>query len=875
MAIVFEGLVATGQTAFDTDIRDLQIVSSASGTYLLAANGVNGGLTVFEVTEGGALQPVDTQSYPGFAVDDTPGQVAVVDVGGSTMVLAGDDGSGAFVGYTLKDNGALGGRQDVDLPKTDADFAAIVEVTLPDFATVLITVDANSGTLTSYLDAGGGEFSAGKTLKTGLDMDGPVLMASCVVGGNSYVLIADTSVQGVSSYRVSGSKGVIEETDQFGLDQGLGANMPTALITVEAYGETWVILGASESSSLSVLRLDGGGTLRLADHVTDTLDTRFGRAEAVAVFEADGQVFVIAGGADGGMSLFSLLPGGRLLYRESQSHETGMGLSGITDIETSVTGDTVQIFVASSDSAGVAGFSMDLSDLGKVQEAGGEVEGSGKADILCGTGNGSDHLDGKGGDDVLYAGDHDTELSGGGGRDTFVLRPSDATYVINDFEAGRDRLDLSLFPMLRSPLQLDFTVTATGARIDYGDTVIIIQNAGGDALTTDQIWTGGFDWADRHYFEDGATQPPWPEEDPGDPSGGRNPPPPPPEPPHSPPAAPAQPETALPPDMDVFYAGTDKAEVVKGREFENDLTLLGGGADDLWDKGGDNFADGGAGDDTLSANGGNDTLLGAQGHDSITGFGGDDHLDGQDGKDTVWGGLGDDYIAGGAGKDLIGGAEGDDTHYGGADNDTIYGGEGDDLAVGQGGNDQVWMSVDDDTAYGGDGDDSLGGGDGDDLVLGEAGDDLLYGGWHHDTLYGGDGDDVIWSGPGDDIVFGGAGNDTVGGGDDDDIVYADAGDDEVWGGIGDDYLYGGSGNDTLDGEAGVDAFVFGPDHGSDRISRFSLTEDYIFYEIAGLSFGHLSITDSGGDAVIQSDAGEIILSGISAADLTPDSFVFL
>ena len=865
MFMQFESLTTTGQTDFDIDIRDLQAISGPDGTFLIAANGVGGGVTVYSVGADGALRLEDKVKYSNLSVSMSPGQIIVTELDGETIVLTGDDGAGAFIGHALDASGNLTVQKGYDVPKSGADFVTAVSVDVAGaVGTVLIIAKAGGGNLSSYYQDGGG-WANGNTLNTGLEFSDPLQMASCVVDGTAFVLLADAGIQGVACFSITGSNADIVETDRLGIEQGLGANMPSDMLTLEAHGQTWVLLAASQSNSVSVIHLGADGTLTQTDHVIDTLDTRFAQATAMAVFDVDGMAFVVVGGGDGGLSLFHLMPDGRLVQGQTLVHDTGLGLAGISAIDCVVETDALHLFVSSSDSAGIAQFVIDRSDLGQGVSGNGDLVGTSHADVLSGTGT----LDGRNGDDVLYAGAADTTLIGGGGADTFVLQAADATYLIADFDPGKDRLDLSLFPMMRSTMQLNFTATASGAQIHYGETVVVIENADGGSLTTAAIWPQGFGWAEHHYNPDGTTQPPWSSDGSGDTSWDL---------PDLPGPAQDAPEESRAPQMPsdaITYTGTEEAETVKGAQNVDDVMVLAGGADNLWDRGGNNYVEGGAGDDTLSANGGNDTILGGLHHDSITAYQGDDVLLGEDGRDTVWGGLGDDYVSGGSGKDLIGGAEGHDTHYGGDGNDTIYGGEGNDLGVGQEGDDQIWMSLDEDTVFGSDGNDSLGGGDGNDLVMGEAGDDLLYGGWHDDTLYGGSGVDTIWPGPGDDIVFGDGGDDIVGGGEDNDVVLGGLGDDEVWGGTGDDYLFGDAGNDTLNGEAGIDAFVFQADHGTDQISGFEIGQDVLLFDIAGLTYGQLGITQQNDDTRIDTGQGVILVVGFTPGELGEDHFVIL
>jgi Ca2+-binding RTX toxin-like protein len=189
----------------------------------------------------------------------------------------------------------------------------------------------------------------------------------------------------------------------------------------------------------------------------------------------------------------------------------------------------------------------------------------------------------------------------------------------------------------------------------------------------------------------------------------------------------------------------------------------------------------------------------------------------------------DDVLVGTAADDLILGLGGNDTLSGLAGNDTLFGGDGNDTLLGGGGND---------TLNGDAGNDSLGGGNGNDILNGDAGDDLLNGGPGADTMAGGLGDDVFIVDDAGDVVAeaAGEGTDTVRttltsfslGLNLENLVFIGAGDfsgtgnelansitggngnDTLGGGAGNDTLIGGNGNDSFDGGTGADAMAGGP-----------------------------------------------------------------
>ena len=181
-------------------------------------------------------------------------------------------------------------------------------------------------------------------------------------------------------------------------------------------------------------------------------------------------------------------------------------------------------------------------------------------------------------------------------------------------------------------------------------------------------------------------------------------------------------------------------------------------------------------------------------------------IDGMKGDDTIEGGDKDDWLHGNVGNDNLAGGKGNDRLLGGSDHDTLDGGEGND------------------SLYGWEGNDSIYGGAGEDVLMGEVGNDTLNGGAGNDKIYGGHkekGGDNYSSG--EDMLYGGEGDDTLDGGDGRDALRGEAGNDSLIGGDGKDRLTGNDGNDTLAGGGGND--VFWASEGNDVIEDFTFQKD--------------------------------------------------
>ncbi|PCH75573.1 MAG: hypothetical protein COC12_00045 [Rhodobacteraceae bacterium] len=636
MALRLDGRIGAGNDLLDADLRDLEIISGAGGVYLYAATGQNGGVSVYRVDGGGALASLSDLGY--FAgTGITMGRIDILSIDGVLRLFASGSGNGQLTGFGVKGNGDISGTFYSDLPGSGTETAqALAATQLSGGTTALYMVDGDTGALAAYVSDGAGALvaQAGLTgVASAYDLGGAIALETVTAGGISFLLAADAASSAVYSYRIDTASGALTFTDSLGAANGLGVAAPSAMKTVQVGGVTWVILAAAGSGSLSVMQLLPSGQLEPVDHVLDTLATRFGGVAALEVIQVQGHVFVLAGGADDGLTLFSLLPGGQLVHMQSLAQFTGAGLRNVTNIKAVQIGNEIRIFVTSQGDTGVSQFSLPLDGLGLVIESsgsggvgGGQVLGTGAGDLILGRGN-QDRLMGQGGDDILVAGDTGAILTGGAGADIFVLGPTTGILQISDFEPGVDRLDLTRLPMLRSAAQLDLTTTGTGIEIRYGTTLIEIFSFDGQPLKAIDLWPTGFDTPDRVPIPQGPViRTTW---------------------------------------------GTSG----------DDILTLGLGRDTIRGLAGNDQIGGGRGNDRIFGGAGHDWLKGGAGRDHIRGEGGRDHLFGGQKDDTLKGGAGADRLKGGAGTDILKGGAGKDRLIGGAGDDTLKGGAGADVFV--------------------------------------------------------------------------------------------------------------------------------------------------------------------------------------------------
>lgn len=721
----FQGIRLLGNEQFDWDIRDLEVIESEHGTVLVAVNGVNGGITSYDVL-GSNLLVIDSQLHQNATL--LTGPISPAPSGGG-FALGGTLGS-TLRSYNIVSGGEISTQMQTGLPGDGAGLRSLDLVNL-------------NGTEYAYaIDAdgrlGGWRLAEG-TDPIPVDLTGEYqhdrtgLVEAVPFSDTTILAVADSSVGGLSTYAIDPVSGALSARDRFGATEGLAISTPTMIMSFEANGSSWVILASAGNDTLSVFQVSEGGELDFRDQVQDTQLSRFQSVSAIDAIDVDGNLIVVAAGSDDGFTIMRLSPNGELFHQTTLEHELGNGLENVNALELHVEGGEVHVFASSQASAGIAQFTIGLDQIGGVQTAtSGALNGGAGSDLLVGN-NDAHGISGGGGDDLLIAQSAGDVLTGGGGNDQFVASAVNGQITITDFRSGVDRLSFSLFPTLRNSDQLGFVSTATGAVLTFSDTVIRVENALGAPLEREEIWWDGFDALDRMALGDVSS------------------------------------------DGIIYGLGGD--DLLSGT-FADDHIQGQSGNDRLDGLGGDDRLSGGDGQDVLSGSAGSDTLLGGlgldtleggDGDDSIFGEQGNDQISGDDGSDEIWAGDGDDFVRGGAGADQISGGNGHDELRGTGGNDVLLGGPGADLVKGNGGNDTLFGNEGMDTLRGGKGDDRLEGGASDDRLKGKIGNDTLLGGEGNDTLRGSDGDDHLYGETGNDRLVGDEGNDQYWGGEGADV----------------------------------------------------------------------------------------------------------
>lgn len=848
--IAFSEMLGVAQSNFSSGITDLGILGNTADPLLVSTTRPGGGIAIMQANSGDILRVIPVSQD---LLQLTPPDIAQLNLGGQTfLVISGLREPGLFA-LPFTSSGGVGTPLRLTAPGQD--LGLITDIVEAPHASGTSYFASIRGTGLLRLDhIGTTQFHAETLSLNGAGIRHTVSdMIRMTQGNEDYLVKAFASADSIASHRVTQS-GTLSHTSEVSAGQGMGMDAPTALTAVMVGGINYVIAAGTLSSSLSVFELGSGGLLQPVDHVIDDLNTRFQRVTALDSIAVGDRSFVVAGGGDDGVSLFLLLPGGRLLHQDSFADTMTTALANVSNLTLHHSGQSLQIFAGSERETGITRLTVDLGAIGqtRIGTVNNDALSGGVADDILGGDAGDDTLTGGEGRDILLDGPGVDQMTGGGGADIFILAADGQADVITDFQPGVDKLDLSSWAGLRSASQLRIDPQSWGAIITYQTEVLQVRSASGGMLSrNDVLW------------------------------------------------ATVLPQTSVPlptlsaaPPADGRITGSGNGDTLNGTA----------GADIIDGSGGNDRILGMAGSDMVIGGPGNDTLFGGDGQDSLWGGNGNDRLDGDAGNDIIRGEAGRDTLSGGAGQDSLYGGDSDDALFGGAGNDLLLGDAGADAMDGGDGSDTYvvdaldrivdsgvtgtdiariagdqsvnlalhnWSGIEQVEGGGGnDTIDALGyatairilGFNGDDVLSGAGGHDWLSGGSGNDRLNGAAGDDTLFGGDGDDTLIGWLGIDVMDGGEGSDQYFVDAtdrimdtglgGEDRAqifetvgvrlqlvnWQGIervngftgndtldatgsdrgiflfgerGDDLLIGGDGNDTISGGPGNDRFYGG------------------------------------------------------------------
>ncbi len=654
-------VVAFSATAGGTSysrITELLAINVGGQAQLLSATRYDGVLQMWELSASG-LTTTDTVNFEGgLSAGGLPALVGFQTATGFSVLTGGATGGGLQqIAPVL---GSLSPEQK--LPLLPAAFDGFHAASVLDQSGLIHVYGAfadQAGLGHITFDAEGRLISGQIVYDPTPETTAMIADTEVVQAGTTTYVLSISGTEDVLAVRPVASDGSLAAPRVVDTDDGLWISAATTLTAATVGGKTFAIVGAAGSDSISVVEITDDGSLIVQDHLLDDRTTRFGGITALEVVQKDGKTYVIAGGADDGITVFVLLGDGRLVLRATIEDTEDISLQNVSAIavQTDLSGMGLDIFVASSSEDGITQMRYGTGPAGMTALStpiGGPLMGSAGFDILTGLG-GDDLINGGAGDDILRDGAGVDVLAGGTGADLFMLSADGELDTIMDFTLGEDQLDLSLWPMLRDAAQLTFSLRTDGMEIRYGTEVLIVLSADGGPID--------YRLLDTSALIGGARIPTVPEPGFAGPATPTQDPPGPPTPP--PPAAPYNP---------LLPAGA----LAEGTLDQLRDALGVGSGDSIIGGANANLLLGSAQSDVIIANAGQDIIDSGAGDDVVFGNAGNDQLEGGDGADRLLGGAGNDRLSGGAGDDFLSGGMGADTFVFKAGNDVI-----DDFSLGQ------------------------------------------------------------------------------------------------------------------------------------------------------------------------------------------------
>ncbi|MBE9640236.1 DUF4214 domain-containing protein [Salipiger mangrovisoli] len=469
------------------------------GLSALLAWPAEGGLRLYSAGAGllgwsAELGITAVQSYAGSTSGlSAPRQLLVAEIGGAEFLLVPGGAGAGIEGWRIGADSALTER--VSLRYGDSAARALADLA------VLSGQGGGADLLVSAARQGAG-IEVWQTGSEGVlravasagDVGAVSALVATEFGAQSRVLALSPEENSLYSWRILPS-GALSDLRQLRVYDGLFLDTPTRLELVTLAGQSYALIG-SGSGHLAVVALAADGGMWVTDLVGDDLDMRFAGVTALASLVVDGQLYLVAGGSDDGVSLLTLLPGGRLLHLATLADDAGMALSDPVALALarsgSGAGTALEIYVAGGWPEGAPGagggislLRAELGQIGARQQLGSGADnwqgGAGNDQVAGGAGD--DTLRGGAGDDVLIDGPGADRLSGGAGADVFVIGGDGELDRILDFEPGVDRLDLSGMGRFYTVAALDITPSANGAQIRIGAEVLQVTNAAGSPLS--------------------------------------------------------------------------------------------------------------------------------------------------------------------------------------------------------------------------------------------------------------------------------------------------------------------------------------------------------------------------------------------------------
>lgn len=496
----FAGTSSGAGRLYESGITDLKIVWQDGQAHLVSISASASGSMIQTIGAGGTLTLSDQVWTGGGAVSSSVPVLEPITHQGATALLTFGQSDWGIAGLALAPGATLSDPVTYQWGPSGVGLLTALHATVIDGETHIYAASITGEGFYHYtIDAANTFILQGNYSQPASLSEPDVVDIESIDFGTHQVLIMASSLgDGIASYMLN-AEGTPSLVSEHSAATSLPVGTPTKLASGKVGNQTFVIMASAGSSSLTVFAVDAQGTLTPTDHILDNKFTRFSNATELTTVEHLGRLYVIAGGSDDGLSLFTVLPDGTLVHLDTVWDTNTTALQNVAALEATVVNGQIVVFATSETELGITQYTIDPDPAGVTLIGGGAgdtLTGGTDSDIIHG-GLGDDVLVGAGGADLLSDGAGADTLTGGAGADVFILSADDDLDTITDFDPAEDSLDLSRYRMLYDASQLDVTSTSWGAILTYRNEVLHVYRAGGGSLDASHFQTPDILTVDR------------------------------------------------------------------------------------------------------------------------------------------------------------------------------------------------------------------------------------------------------------------------------------------------------------------------------------------------------------------------------------------
>ncbi|SFB04229.1 Hemolysin-type calcium-binding repeat-containing protein [Poseidonocella pacifica] len=488
MALIEDGGPDTsGPTANITSISALLSTEAGPGTSVYTVAGLGGKNLARNAS--GNIALIDAGTFPTNDSLDLPRTLLSADVNGISSLISIEQIGTQVEAWAIRADGDFAPAQQLSLEGDDIQgLLGMTAVTLGGETFFVSTTTDAAGPVIWQLDGTSFAQVLQSTPPTDLAPGELSSPAALVIGETAQVLSLSSAGNSVVSFTLS-EEGQLTGMQSIDLLEEVELSAPTSLATLDVAGSSYAIVGGSQDEKIAVVALGTDGDMRVTDVIGGDPSTQFAGAAILQTVTLGDRGYIVAGSTEGGLSLLTLLPNGRLLSLSTLDMEAVDAESAFAGLMLTADENGIDIFLVpdNEDAAedGITRLHLDLGAVGEVIAFGDGAQsaiGTEHNDQIFG-GAGNDVLLGGDGDDILIDGEGIDRLTGGDGSDVFVFSLDGVLDTVVDFQLGVDRLDLSSLTQERRVDALEIVSRSNGAEITIGDEVIRVITDDGSSLT--------------------------------------------------------------------------------------------------------------------------------------------------------------------------------------------------------------------------------------------------------------------------------------------------------------------------------------------------------------------------------------------------------